>query len=429
MTENLTQGPNTAKQIAGQQQAARATCALPASSAAHSDGPERIAGGEDSPEKQELFRSGAWRPGVGLGTGIRARSGVEPYDRIAEIVAEHSGEALTSAKEAIARGARPAAVESARDRGRSGARRARIDGLAAQVQRRFAGKISLGSQLGGLRNGEVACAADAMSAEAAACGRDNVRGLVRDALGGGRPARLTRTQRRVLVRAKRREADVVARRYVGATEPERAGVWSREVYRRIRAGVQDASGRAAQCLLYMLGTEEAVRLAEQLDARVPMDRRKIALWYAVNTAPGSDLGDRVKLGFALGLWSAVLADPNNPNMERRRRFQPSRRTLSTDLSWLQERGIVKRWQVHADVAAPCEMKRGPYPTNRYFARQTRAGGALLAISLALGDVPPAQRPNPSEQWSTDDAAALEEVRALLLAELQPAPEGPRERPS
>jgi hypothetical protein len=230
----------------------------------------------------------------------------------------------------------------------------------------------------------------------------------------------------VLVKHSGRELARISRRYVAPDEGQ-AGVWSREDYRRIRACVQDASGRAAGCILYQLGSREALVLAQELDPRVPMDRRRIALAYAIARAPRSELGDAMKLGFAMGLWSAVLADPNNPNMERHRRFRPSRRTLSSDLTWLQERSVLKRWQVRIEHAAPCEIKRNPnYPTNRYFAPVRRDGGSMLEIALALGDVPPEVHASASEAWSDADVAALRETRDRLLYALNVArlPNGP-----
>jgi hypothetical protein len=308
--------------------------------------------------------------------------------------------------------------------------------LAATVQGRFEGKLELGSELAARQTGVLllessgtgspgetseASTPSTGSARVSELVREGVRGPVREARRGSQ-VRMSRLERRALVKAKRVEIERVAARFRSAGEPERGGVWSRTVYRQIRAATQDASGRAAQCVLYMLGNEAAVSLAEETDARVPMDRRRIALAYAIHTAPGSDLSAKIKLGFALGLWAAVVADPNNPSMRRARRFRPTRRTLSSDLTWLQDRGVLKRWQVEAQHAAPVEMKRSPYPTNRYFTPNKRDGGTMPAIALALGDVPGAVLPRPDEQWSAEDAAALERVRWSLLAGLEGAAE-------
>jgi hypothetical protein len=308
---------------------------------------------------------------------------------------------------------------------RESSRRETARDLSQRVQRRFAGKLRLGDELEqpeevpqpvaapGAATGPVFLGIECRAKAPALPSQNRPMGRM--------PPALTRQQRRVLVRSKERQLEGVSRRFAVTGDPEREGVWSREVYRRIRAAVQDASGKAAECVLYMLGSAEAVKLAETLNPRIPMDRRKIAFLYAVTNSPGSALGTQLKLGFALGLFSKVLADPNNPNMERRRRFCPSRRTLSTDLTWLEGEGLLRRWQVPAEVADPCEMKRGPYPTNRYFARQQRAGDAMMSIARALGDVPPVLLPNPAEGWSAEDAAALEEVRALLLADPSAGP--------
>ena len=191
----------------------------------------------------------------------------------------------------------------------------------------------------------------------------------------------------------------------------------------------DASGKAATCLLYQLGSREAVTMARELNPRIPMDRRRIALAYAVARAPGSALATTIKMGFAMGLWSAVLADPNNPSMRRSRRHRPSRRTLSVDLNWLEERKVLKRWQVEMEHAAPCERKQNPnYPTNRYFAPVRRGVHSMFEICVAIGDVPPVA-PNPSEEWTDDDADAMGALRASLMEELGRAKAEPRPPPA
>ncbi|MDB4987729.1 MAG: hypothetical protein JWN04_2907 [Myxococcaceae bacterium] len=228
------------------------------------------------------------------------------------------------------------------------------------------------------------------------------------------PARsLVRQQRQALLFRKRRDLDAIAQRYTRATDLEK-GVWSRENFRRIRAGVQDASGRAAECLLYMLGTTEAAELARGLEPRVPMDRRLIAFYYALATAPGNKHFQKMKMGLPLGLFSGALADPNNVNMKRERRFRPTRRTLYSDLVRLDSMVALSRWQVPVDVAEPCEMKRGAtHPTNRYWVSSSRDGHSMMEIALALGDVAPAFQVDPSEPWSRDDAAALAELAGRL----------------
>lgn len=306
-----------------------------------------------------------------------------------------------------------------------GSRRDVVQRLRSTVQGRFEGKLESGAELAARQAGTLlldAAAPPAADEVASPVVRTKVREAVR-----GSQRRFSRAERRVLVKAKRVEIERVARRFQAAGDPERGGVWSRSVYRQIRAAAQDASGRAAQCVLYMLGNEAAVSLASETDARVPMDRRRIALAYAIHMAPGSDLAATIKMGFALGLWAVVVADPNNPAMRRKRRFRPTRRTLSSDLTWLQNRGILKRWQVQAEHAAPIEMKRSPYPTNRYYAPNKRNGGTMPAIALALGDIPGALQPRPDEGWSAEDAEALERVRWSLLADLEngaPVAEGP-----
>lgn len=234
-------------------------------------------------------------------------------------------------------------------------------------------------------------------------------GITRDA---PPPPPLHRKQRRAMLKYTQRELDRLAHRHIGRKEPERAGVWSTEDYRRIRAAVQDTTGRAAICVLYQLGSEQAVRLAEEVDTRIPRDRRRVALALAIARAPGGSLGEDVKMGFALGLFSKVMADPNNPNMERGREYRPSRRTLSSDLTWLQELGVLRRFQVPLSAVDPVEMKLNAlYPTNRYFAPVTRRSQSMLQIARALGDVPPALKV--SAEWTQEDAAALAELRALV----------------
>jgi len=239
-----------------------------------------------------------------------------------------------------------------------------------------------------------------------------------DARRGVDPSRLHRNQRRALLKFTGRELGRVARAVVDPREPARAGVWSTEDYRRIRAAVQDTSGRAAICVLYQIGSEEAVRIAQEVDPRIPRDRRRVALALAIVRSPGGALGPDIKMGYALGLFSKVLADPNNPNMERRLKFCPGRRTLSSDLTWLQQRGVLRRYQVPLAAVDPVEMKQNAlYPTNRYLARVTRRHDSMLEIARALGDVPPALKSNPSEQWSDEDAAALAELRACIQSRL------------
>jgi hypothetical protein len=208
---------------------------------------------------------------------------------------------------------------------------------------------------------------------------------------------------------------------VDPKEPACGGVWSTDDYRRIRAAVQDSSGHAVVCVLYQMGSEQAVRIAKEVDTHIPRDRRRVALAFAVLYAPGGSLGPNVKLGFALGLFSKVMADPNNPNMERRREFWPSRRTLSSDLAWLQEHGVLRRFQVPFLAVDPVEMKvNALYPTNRYFAPTTRRRHSMLEIARALGDVLPAAKPNLAEQWTKEDAEALVELRDLVQRSLDAA---------
>ena len=235
---------------------------------------------------------------------------------------------------------------------------------------------------------------------------------------------LVRKQRQVLLFRKTRELDAVVHRYTRATDLEK-GVWSRENFRRIRAGVQDASGKAAECLLYMLGTTEAASLARGLNPRVPMDRRAIAFYYALATAPGNKHFQKMKMGLPLGLFGGALADPNNVNMKRERRFRPTRRTLYSDLERLDGMAGLSRWQVPVDVAEPCEMKRGAkHPTNRYWVSCSRDGQSMLSIAIALGDVPPAVSADPSEEWSDADTAALSELEVRLEPVAAPAAAGP-----
>lgn len=228
---------------------------------------------------------------------------------------------------------------------------------------------------------------------------------------------LARNQRRLLRTRSERDVDLIARRLSGKNQPQEQqhGVWSREVYRRIRAGVQDTSGRAAECLLYMLGTHEAAALAHELDARVPMDRRTIALFYALASAPSNKHFHKLKLGLPLGLFSAVLADPNNVNMERRRKYRPSRRTLYTDLERLERVTGLNRWQMPVELAEPCEMKRdAKHPTNRYWVPAHRDGVSMMLVAQALGDVVPAVSLDPDAPLDDEDRAALKEARASWL---------------
>jgi hypothetical protein len=366
----------------------------------------------------------------------------------ARIAAEHTGRAVEEELSALSQGraARQPAANSVasqvkRESGASNARAAALEAVRVRVEQKFAGKLERARELG-VRQGTLEALESASVAPSAHVAQEVLAAAARPAQetvevaeprrralaerGEGARRGLNRNQRRVVVKHSGRELSRIARRYLGPAE-EKGGVWSKEDFRRIRACVQDASGRAAACILYQLGSREAVTLAEDLDPRVPMDRRRIAFAYAVARAPASELGETIKLGFAMGLWSAVLADPNNPNMERRRQFRPSRRTLSSDLSWLQERKVLKRWQVRIEHAAPCEIKRNPnYPTNRYYAPVRRDGSSMMSIALALGDVPPEVRPNPAEHWSEEDAEALREAREVLLGALDVAklPSGP-----
>lgn len=378
-------------------------------------------------------------------TGDRGVKGEDPRAVLARICASHSGRSVEEELAALERGAThpgtppgPSAQAQPVAAPRDEARAQVLDALSERVNRKFEGKLELARDLGSRQSagalpsdvvqGAPVDASDWLVSSsspdtAGPSGRECAepaqeceppRTRSREPRGG-----LNRNQRRALVKFSAHELARTARRFIGKDEPQRGGVWSTEDYRRIRAAVQDASGRAACCLLYQLGSREAARLARELDSRVPMHRRRIALAYAVARAPGSrELGETIKLGFALGLWSAVLADPNNPNMERAKLFRPGRRTLSSDLSWLQERGILKRWQVRMEHAAPCEIKINPnYPTNRYHAPVRRTASSMMEICVALGDVPPSVLPNPAEEWTQDDAEALTETREILLREL------------
>ncbi len=236
-------------------------------------------------------------------------------------------------------------------------------------------------------------------------------------------ARVSRAQRRCILRRAGRELDRTARRFAVGPQ-DREGVWSAEDYRRIRAAVMDASGRAAVCVLYQLASDQAVRLAQDVDTLTPEGRRRIAFAYAVARAPSSARFPRVKMGFALGLFSRVLADPNNPAMRAARSFQPSRRTLCDDLNWLEARRVLARWQVRPEHADASELRGASgYATNRYAAPIVRSVGAVYQLAQALGDVPP---PEPvGHEWTPHDAAALSELRQRLCgAELAPMSHGP-----
>jgi len=239
-----------------------------------------------------------------------------------------------------------------------------------------------------------------------------------DPMGSHRPARaLVRNQRRVLRSRSERELDGIAKRLVKAPSANSTGVWSREVFRRIRAGVQDASGRAAECLLYMLGTHEAAALAEKLDARVPMDRRIIAFFYALATAPSNNYFAKLKLGLPLGLFSGALADPNNANLAKHRKFCPSRRTLCSDLARLEAIVGLRRWQIPVELAEPCEMKRdAKHPTNRYWVPSARDGMSMMLVATALGDIVPSETVDADAAMTEEDRAALAEAVALWCAE-------------
>lgn len=224
--------------------------------------------------------------------------------------------------------------------------------------------------------------------------------------------RLSRRQRQAMLHRAERELGRATYRF---SQGERGGVWSDEDYRRIRAAVQDASGRAAICLLYLLGSRQAVTLAEGTDPRLPETRRRIALAYALARAPGSELGADVKLGLARGLFEKVLADPNNSALWRERQNRPSKRTISDDLTWLHDRRVLHRWQVPAHAAAPSEMKRGSaYPTNRYWAPVDRTPDTMLDVARALGDIPPNEAPR--GPWTEAEHESVAEIRAILLEE-------------
>lgn len=235
---------------------------------------------------------------------------------------------------------------------------------------------------------------------------------------------MSRQQRRVMRTRSKRELEEKARRFVKPEDEKNRGVWSREVFRQIRAGVQDPSGRAAECLLYMLGTHEAAALAEHLDARVPMDRRAIAAFYAMASAPSNSNHDKLKLGLPQGLFAAVLADPNNPNMERDRRFRPTRRTLSKDLDRLERIAGLRRWQVPSEIAEAVEMKTGAkHPTNRYWVPGQRDRISMWLVAVALGDIVPEQVTPDDVPDCEEDREPLEAQRAVTAAELSGAPLG------
>jgi len=391
------------------------------------------------------------RPSSGFGRSGSRSSELTPEElrasiarMAAEAVARLEGRVELQAPAAVPERASPPPATS--DRRVPPARAQALAELMARVDRKFPGKLELGS----LQSSEPSSASvepvwkpefiapppslPSPSSEAAqpvvartvlaqvvpqsaGCAAPP-QGRRPDARRGTEPSRLHRNQRRALLKFTGRELGRVARAVVDPREPARAGVWSTEDYRRIRAAAQDTSGRAAICVLYQIGSEEAVRIAQEVDPRIPRDRRRVALALAIMRSPGGALGPDIKMGYALGLFSKVLADPNNPNMERRLKFCPGRRTLSSDLSWLQERGVLRRYQVPLVAVDPVEMKQNAlYPTNRYLARVTRRHDSMLEIARALGDVPPALKSNPSEQWSDEDAAALAELRACIQSRL------------
>ena len=242
--------------------------------------------------------------------------------------------------------------------------------------------------------------------------------------------RATRRQRRLLRKLKRGDMEQLSRdrRLRGDDDPGGTGL-SRRDYRKVRAALNDASGRAAGCRIYQRPVYQAYQLvAAGRTPRTAIGRRSIGYTYLVQSV---GRGFQVR-GKKREWFSALLADPHNERLRIENDCRPSARTFSTMATALDsagdERGhipeglgVVRRWQVPDAAAAPEEwLPDAKRPTSRYQLAPTPVdfdvSTSFAQLCALLGDAlpetreddqdaqPPGEEPGEGEPgwWSAED---------------------------
>ncbi len=244
-------------------------------------------------------------------------------------------------------------------------------------------------------------------------------------LGSQAPAeRASRQQRRLLRNIKRKDLGAQARdrRLRGDDDPGGTGLSTGD-YRKVRAAVNDASGRAAGCLVYQLPVFQGYQLVTAgRTPRTAIGRRSIAYTFLVQAV---GRGFQVR-GKKREWFTALLADPHNDRLLLENDCRPSVRTFSTLATALDSAGsgrwhvpeglcVVRRWQVPDEMAAAEEWLPGARrPTSRYQLAPTPidfdTGRAFAVIAALMGDALPQTRaaqddPEQDEQGERAPAAA------------------------
>jgi len=248
----------------------------------------------------------------------------------------------------------------------------------------------------------------------------------------------TRRQRRAVRALKHGDLDGWSRdkRLRGDEDPRPKGL-ADGAFRKIRASINDAAGRASGCLFYQIPVYQALQLLKAgYTPHTAMGRRAVTYVYTVHVGARGK-GYSVQMRGKNRSWLSLLfADPHNERFTRED-SRPSVRTLSSMFTALDRPGtktghtpegidVVRRWQAPDHVASKEEwLPHAKRPTARYYLTPAPwdfdVVGAFEEVTRMLGDTLPETEPHESWPLTPEEAdASLREH----LAERDGAGTGP-----